>query len=236
MFAKLYDEFGTSARKARLPALHSQQLLSVLEKFAATPKHLGGMRGKYMTLEMWHETNAQKDGTIYRDTDFAVDPREMVLSGPHFHISTPNYKTPKAVCSSNQAYTCLDLANLPSDYLARTNYKPNVSREEYRARAPKVSWGENKPVIDFYRIACRRQLNPSSERTLLPSIAAPGVGHVDSVLSITIEDGRKIVDITGFWSSVPVDFLVKSTGKGDIRNELARQLPIPTSSISALTS
>jgi hypothetical protein len=38
LFAQLYDEPGTPARQARLPALHSQQLQSVLEKFAAAPK------------------------------------------------------------------------------------------------------------------------------------------------------------------------------------------------------
>ena len=56
--------------QARLPALHSQQLQSVLEKFAATPKRLGDLQGEYIALVMWHETNAQKDGTIRRDTGF----------------------------------------------------------------------------------------------------------------------------------------------------------------------
>ncbi|MFS6818127.1 hypothetical protein AAF134_01750 [Synechococcus lacustris Tous-12m] len=45
LFARLYDEPGTPATQARLPALHSQQLQSVLEKFAAATKRLGDLQG-----------------------------------------------------------------------------------------------------------------------------------------------------------------------------------------------
>jgi hypothetical protein len=121
LFAQLYDETGTPARQARLPALHSQQLQSVLEKFAAAPKRLGDLQGDYIALEMWHETNAQKDGTIRRDTSFPPDPTELVLSGPHFYVSSPLYKTPRTICTEKGHYDCLDLTNLPDDYLPRTN-------------------------------------------------------------------------------------------------------------------
>lgn len=68
LFASLYDEPGTSALEARLPTLHTQQLVAVLEKFAAQPKRLGDLSGQYLSLEMWHETNQQTDGTIARQT------------------------------------------------------------------------------------------------------------------------------------------------------------------------
>ena len=72
LFAQLYDEPGTPACQARLPALHSQQLQSVLEKFAAAPKRLGDLQGEYYATVMWDETNAvKKDGTIRRETQFS---------------------------------------------------------------------------------------------------------------------------------------------------------------------
>jgi hypothetical protein len=48
LFAKLYDEAGTDALEARLPALHARQLLNVLEKFAAQPRRLGDLQGEYV--------------------------------------------------------------------------------------------------------------------------------------------------------------------------------------------
>ena len=87
LFAQLYDETGTPGQQARLPALHSQQLQSVLEKFAATPKRLADLQKEYYATVMWDETNAiKKDGTIRRETEFPADASELVLSGPHFYV------------------------------------------------------------------------------------------------------------------------------------------------------
>ena len=84
LFATLYDDEGTPALQARLPALHSEQLLQVLEKFAQQPKRLGDLRGEYYSLEMWHETNSQKDGTIKRQTQFPESAGAMDTFGPAF--------------------------------------------------------------------------------------------------------------------------------------------------------
>jgi hypothetical protein len=69
-FAKLYDEPGTSPRRARLPALHAGALSSVLAKLAAYPKRLADLGDDYVSTEMWHETMQQKDGTIVRRQSF----------------------------------------------------------------------------------------------------------------------------------------------------------------------
>lgn len=227
LFARLYDEPGTPARQARLPALHSQQLQNVLEKFAATPERLGDLQGESIALEMWHETNAQKDGTIRRDTSFPPEPGELILSGPLFNVANPLYQTPKAICNTNRAYDCLDLTTLPDDYLPRTNYRPNVSAAEYRARTPRVPWGEKMSVTDFPRVFFRRQLSQAGERTLVPSVIPKCAGHIAGALSIVTSSVEATLRLAAVSSSVPVDFFVKTTGKGDIRNELARQIPLP---------
>ncbi|NOG30570.1 class I SAM-dependent DNA methyltransferase [Halomonas sp. TBZ9] len=47
LFAQLYDEAGTDALEARLPALHAKQLMAVLDKFAAQPRRLADLQGQY---------------------------------------------------------------------------------------------------------------------------------------------------------------------------------------------
>jgi hypothetical protein len=227
LFAQLYDEPGTPARQARLPALHSQQLQSVLEKFAAAPKRLGDLLGEYIALEMWHETNAQKDGTIRRDTSFPAEPTELVLSGPHFYVGSPLYKTPRTVCTEKGHYDCLDLTTLPDDYLPRTNYRPDVTPSEYRARTPRVPWGEKKPVTEFYRVTSREMLSQSGERTYVPTLLPKGSGHVHTCISTVFQQGVSVVDFLSMGISVPVDFFVKSTGMGHANKNVLRQLPFP---------
>ena len=226
LFAKLYDTTETLALAARLPALHSQELISVLRKFANQPKKLGDLESEYFSTEMWHETNAQKDGTILRKTSFPVDSGQLILSGPHFFVGNPYYKTPRAKCTEKGHYDILDLTGLPDDYLPRTNYVPDSDPDEYLRRTPKVPWGEKKPITDFYRIANRRMFGISSERSLIATILPPNVGCINTVFSIAFKKTEFISIILSNWISLPFDFFIKTTGKTDLRNDLAKQLPI----------
>ncbi len=170
LFATLYDPQGTPPFQARLPALHSQSLVSVLDKFAAYPHRLGDLKGEYFSTEMWHETNSQKDGTIRRETSFPESATHWILSGPHFFVGNPFYKTPRPACKLNSHYDVLDLTELPADYLPRSNYVPDCDMDEYLQRTPRVPWGDRKPVTEFYRFLNREMIGPSAERTFISAI------------------------------------------------------------------
>lgn len=145
-FAKLYDAPGTPANQARLPAVHSRELVSVLDKFAEQPRRLGDLGDDIYCTQHWNETISQNDGTIRRETSFVDSPRDFVLSGPHFFVGNPLNKTPRAICGSNKAYDHLDLEHLPDDYLPRSNYRPACGPAEYARRVPRVSWVESSLV------------------------------------------------------------------------------------------
>jgi hypothetical protein len=146
VFAQLYDEPGTPPRRARLPALQSGQLATVLEKFAAYPRKLADLGEDCFSSEMWNETAQQSDGTIFRNGDrsapFAQDQGEWILSGPHFFVANPFYKTPRTHCINPRAYDPVDLEAIPDSYLPRTNYTPMPERTDYAKRAQFVSWTE----------------------------------------------------------------------------------------------
>jgi hypothetical protein len=231
LFAKLYDEDGTSALQARLPALHARQLTQVLEKFAAQPKRLGDLKGEYLSLEMWHETNQQKDGTIKRETSFPKDAGQWVLSGPHFSVGNPLYQTPREVCETHRSYDNLDLLTLPDNYLPRSNYLPACDADNYRDRTPKVSWLEGnaqepKRVTEYYRLVSRTMLSQSGERTLISALVPRQVGHLDLGFTVVLKDADELPTLAATYFSVVFDFFIKSTGKGHFRNDLASLLPI----------
>ena len=81
-FASLYDSKDTPPIEARLPALHSQELLNVVRKLAGHPRRLIDLKDSYFVTGHWHETMSQRNGTIRRETCFPSRAIEMVVSGP----------------------------------------------------------------------------------------------------------------------------------------------------------
>lgn len=226
LFASLYDTEGTPPLQARLPALHSKELVNVLRKFAEQPKRLGDLQGEYFATVMFDETYAQRDGTIRRETRFPESSGEWVLSGPHFFVGNPFYKTPRRQCRLNSDYDVLDLTELPDDYLPRTNYVPACDLDEYLRRTPRVSWGDNEPVTRFYTFANREMIGPAAERTLIPIIITKDVGHVNTTLATCFEDYEHLLDYYSLTLSIAIDFRVKTTGMGHANISLINQLPM----------
>ncbi|CAN1529185.1 hypothetical protein MCEMIEM28_01361 [Burkholderiaceae bacterium] len=224
-FAKLYDEPGTPANRARLPALHAGALSSVLGKLAAYPRRLADLEQDYVSTEMWHETMQQKDGTISRrpnsDAGFAKTPHDWVLSGPHFFLANPYNKTPRKLCNTNSAYDIIDLESLPDDYLPRTNYLPMADKAEYLRRTPRVSWvddGETQGrlITDYYRLTFRNMMVPGNERTMIGCISPIGTAHPHSVISTAFKNPILLSASAGICFSVVGDFFVKSSGRSGL--------------------
>lgn len=225
LFAQLYDEAGTDALEARLPALHARQLMAVLDKFAAQPRRLGDLKGQYYSTQHWNEVNAQQDGTIQRNTQFPETEEQWVLSGPHFFVGNPFYKTPRQECDTPRAYDPLDLKTLPDDYLSRTNYIPACDPATYRDRTPTVPWveeGEHRArlVTEYYRLIARAMLSQSGERTLITALAPKQIGHMNGARTYVYKNSELLIDHVAMTGSIPFDFLCKSTGKANLHQML----------------
>ncbi|MEY0304266.1 hypothetical protein AB7W11_20365 [Providencia manganoxydans] len=241
LFASLYDEEGTPALEARLPALHAEPLVSVLEKFAEQPKRLGDLQGQYLSLEMWHETNQQSDGTIERHTQFPEDTSQWILSGPHFYVGTPLYKTPREICTEKGHYDCLDLLTLPDDYLPRTNYIPACDVQEYAKRTPRVTWteldeDEPRKVTDYYRLFLRKMISQSGERSLISTLAPPDAAHIHGCISFTLKDHQDLLRAAIICSSLTGDFYLKSTGVGNFGLSQFNSLPYLSNRVVSIVS
>jgi hypothetical protein len=231
LFAQVYDEPGTPAMEARLPALHSQELLAVLRRFAAQPLQLGSLEQSHFSTTMWNETIAQENGTIRRDTRFPSSISQWVLSGPHFSSANAFFQTPREGCSTHRAYDALDLETLPEDYLPRTNYVPALTLDEYRALMQRAPWPlESRPqgteITRFYRVIHREMLSQSGERTLVSTLIPPECGHIYTGVSHSFEDPGRLLDFLSVSLSLPLDFYVKSTGVGHANSALIKRLPL----------
>lgn len=231
LFSQLYDEEGTEPLAARLPALHAIQLLKVLQKFANQPRRLGDLRGEHFSSYMFDETASQREGLIKRDTSFPSNTNQWILSGPHFFVGNPFYKTPREECTLNSHYDSLDLLTLPDDYLPRTNFLPACSPDEYRARTPKVSWIEpgevdEKRISDYYRFVNRDMIGSSSERTFACAIIPKFATNISTVVATAFKNSEDLLIYSATAFSIIDDFFIKTTGMGHARTNTIRQLPM----------
>ena len=230
IFAKLYDTAGTPTRQATLPTIHSTELLSVLRNFAFVESRLGDFEDENVSLEMWHETKAQRDDILRRQTGFPKNTNDWVLSGPHFYVGTPYYKTPRKVCREKADYDILDLTDLPQNYLPRSNYVPKCEFSEYKRKTPKVPWiepGEKhpRPVTDYNRLVNRRMFGVSAERSLVGSVIPKNIAHIHTVVSTVFRTPKKLVNFSGCVNSIVFDFFLKTTGKSDLYGSLLSKFP-----------
>lgn len=230
-FAKLYDSPGTFSREARLPALHSRELVSVLEKLAKQPRRLGDLGDDAYTTQHWNETISQDEGTIRRETGFVASAVDYVLSGPQFFVGTPLNKTPRAVCDSNKAYDQIDLEWIPDSYLPRSNYRPACLSAEYARRVPRVTWvdqgeGHSLPVTAYYRHVNREMIGSTNERSLISALIPPDVGHIHTCISTAVSSEGVLLDFHSLSLSIPFDFFIKSTGSGHANRAYLDRLPL----------
>jgi hypothetical protein len=225
LFARLYDEADTPASEAPLPSLHSQELLRVLELFAGHKERLGDHPDTYITSVMWEEAKRELDGTILRQTQFPKNIQGLVLSGPHISVANPLFKTPRRVCAEKSHYDLIDLLSISADYLPRTNFVPACEPETYVRRTTRVPWDDRKPVTAFFRLAARKMLDEDAERTLMTCIVPIGSSHIDACITVAFRRIEDLICFSAVSCSLPLDFLIKSTGKSNFRDELLKQLP-----------
>ncbi|MFZ2654193.1 MAG: hypothetical protein WAX69_04710 [Victivallales bacterium] len=221
LFAKLYDDPGTPALQARLPVIHSREVISVIEKFANCAFRLNNLKDDYYSTIMWNETQAQKEGVIRRSTRFANVGLEWILSGPHFYVGNPYYKTPRRVCIEKSDYDVIDLNIIPDDYLPRTNYAPIGDQQDYIRKTTCTPWN-NQPVTNLYRLVFRAMLGQPNEHTLFAAIAPTLCGHINGVRSYCFSDDKMRAGLLfgAYCCSLPFDFFVKSTGKTNLHQML----------------
>lgn len=211
VFAKLFDG-NDKWQQARLPVLHVRSLIGALSCIASQTQYISDIKTEIFGSEMWHETNAQKDGTMVRNVHFPESLTDMIISGPHIAVANPCFKTSRSICRLNSDYDNIDLTSISDSYLQRCNYQPYCAPEEYEERAPLTPW--NCKNYYSYRIAMRNMFNQGGERTLMSAIIPPKVGHVHAVYELGFKNDVDTALMSGLMESIPYDFYIKATGKG----------------------
>lgn len=223
LFAKFFDG-SNNWKQARLPVLHVKQLVDVIERFVDQDLILSKFRDQVFCTEMWHETNAQANGTIVRNVSFPNDSVEMIYSGPHINVGNPFFKSSRRRCILNSDYDIIDPLEISKTYWQRCNYKPACSFEEYFSRIPVTQWGEK--CNSSYRITIRELFNQGGERTFVNAITPPRCGHINLAFGVSFKELDLLEMCSASWISIVYDFYFKTTGTARINSSSLLPLPI----------
>jgi hypothetical protein len=173
----------------------------------------------------FHEGGAKVEGLIKYDLSHPGDWSKVILKGIQIGLANPMFKSPNA--NSNDAFG-LDLVSMPVDATPETEYRRATDISRYEAAQDQwISHRSNtvKRYTEFYRLAWRKMIAPNTERSLYAAIIPPGPAYVDSVHSMALPDNKATALASGFWCSLPLDYLVRVTGKSHMQVGSAKTLP-----------
>lgn len=230
LFASLFDN-SDNWLQARLPVLHATQLVDALKCFSSQKRTLGSNVEAVYISEMWHETNAQKDGSILRNVHFPETTLDLIYSGPHIGVSNPLFKASRKICNLNSDYDNIDLTKISESYLQRCNYSPSCDASEYTRRISNTPWDEK--YHNEYRLIARKMLNLSGERTLIGGLIPPGATHTNGLIGFAFANKFYLGISAALFSSLPYDFFIKVMGKSNLYEDNAGKMPIVESKFTA---
>jgi hypothetical protein len=85
----------------------------------------------------------------------------------------------------------------------------------------------SKRYTEFYRVAWREMIPNNTERSLYAALIPPGPAHIHGVRSMALANDLSTVAVAGFWTSLPIDYMLRVTGRGHLDMADAHSLPVP---------
>ena len=221
-FIGLLDE-EKDWQKVRMPMLYSEEILTAIRNITGCTTTINDIEKSIEYSEML--TEPKGTGALVKlKTRFALSWNDLILCGPNIGIANPFFKTPRAICNTQKAFDPLDLSAIKDGYYPRTKY--SYVEDADRVYSSAVCDENGIAMTSFYRIVLRKMVDKNTERSLISTIIPPLVAHMDSLYSILIHDQKKMVLVESGFSSIIHDFLVKMSGKSNLRLDLLGNLPI----------
>ena len=223
LWQRLTGDDDAPVSQARLLSPVSTEEQDAIKALASYSTRLGGFDPQIS--RGYDESLAKKNGLIRYDLSRPGDWFEVVLKGIQIGLANPMFKSPNA--NSNDAFG-IDLVSMSIDATPGTIYRSATDVSRYEAAQDR--WvdrrsGAAQRYTKFYRLAWRKMIAPNTERSLYAAIIPPGPAHVDSVQSMALADNETTALASGFWCSLPLDYLIRIAGKSDLHVSSAKALP-----------
>ncbi|MEU9748924.1 Eco57I restriction-modification methylase domain-containing protein [Streptomyces niveus] len=215
---------GSASGAAQAPLLYPVLVgeQGAIEALAAYHTTLADYRP--MISRGYEESGAKKEGLIRWSNRVVTELADVILQGPHFAAALPFSKEPRIPCRSNRDWDPVVPTELPDTRVPVTNYVRATDEATYIAEQD--SWLE-RPYTTFFRLAWRKLVPFNTSRSLQAALIPPGPAHVDAVRSMAMEDTQLTALNAGFWASLPLDYVLRITGRSNLHVSEARKMPAP---------
>ncbi|WP_329414616.1 restriction endonuclease subunit M [Nocardia vinacea] len=176
----------------------------------------------------YHENTAKRDHIIVWETFRPTDWSEVILRGPQFTAATPFAKQPPKTGRNDMP---VDLTTLAIDAVPTSDYRRAADLSVYSKVQDQWGWDGIEPrrYTDFYRICWREMIPNNTTVSLFAAIIPPGPAHIHGVRSMALPSNRETVLVAGFWASLPLDYLLRVSGRGHLDVADAKAMPYPKS-------
>ncbi|OKK22731.1 restriction endonuclease [Streptomyces sp. CB00455] len=211
---------GASETPLLYPVLRSEQ--GAIEALAEYKIRLGDFHPSI--TRGYDEANAKKDGLIRWGNRAISNLSDAILQGPHFAAALPFSKQPRIPCLGNQYWDALVPTGLPSLFTPVTNYVRATDQAGYLAAQD--TW-HGVSSTSYFRLAWRKMVPFNTSRSLHAAIIPPGPAHIDSVFSMALSNNHLTALNAGFWASLPLDYLLRTTGRANLHASEALKMPAP---------
>ena len=214
-----------TAQQSSLPKIHTNGVVSALEKLLKYPFKLRNIKGEYCQNEMFHESDSQNKGIITRREAPSFTPccaSEWVLSGPHIFLCTPMYKTCRNICTHNKAYDEVDFTEISTNYFPNSVYEPGDKKGYLGAFEKELA---KMSIHNDFKFTFRSMGQPGNERSLICAITPRKVAAINSIRMMTFSDHANMLMFTGCCASLLYDFFIKIKGRANIQFSDLESLP-----------
>ena len=203
----------------------SQVLGDVVERVesrsSSSSSATDGKRMWYSETDL-RESDNISNGTIVRRTEFR-SLEETVIQGPHIFVGNPLFKTPRRVCKTSASYDWIDLDQIESDYVPRSNY--GLSSPDVRNSLISCRWNSRIKHANLFRVAVRAMINLAGERSLVSAIIPRGVSHINAIRSLAFSKDRDLINFQALLSSTLLDCIYKMSSRENFTDGDAKKIP-----------
>ena len=217
LIAKVFE--GTDEwQSCKLVSIHSERGIEIVKKLADFA-HLAQVE-PFITVG-FDATNSLKDNTVKKETKYPdYEKYEMMFNSTQIGILSPFSKMPQAICLKDSQYDLADYTMLKVTDIIRTNYLPKTDIISFKSQIDQEGrWFSN------YKMAFKKMLDVTHERTLKGAIIPPKSSHMNSLISVSFNNNAELIEFAGLSSSVLLDFFLKTVGCKNLTNSVLLGLP-----------
>ncbi|MDH6625683.1 hypothetical protein M2271_003494 [Streptomyces sp. LBL] len=222
--ASWYALTGSAGKAGQNPLLYpvligEQGAIDALASFGSSLDDYGPM-----ISSGYHESGAKKNGLIRWGNQRVPELSDTILQGPHFSCALPFSNEPMIPCRNQRHWNALAPTELPESHVPVTNYVRSTDEAAYLAAQD--SWF-GRPFTTFFRLAWRIMIPFNTSRSLQAALIPPGPAHIHGVHTMAMPTNRATVLNAGFWGALPLDYLLRITGRANLMTGEALKMPAP---------